>query len=260
MAGPPADLLAVLSRRESLLRSLTDSPRSKRELVESLDVSRSTVDRAIRELQSEGVVERRDGGYALTLPGRILLEQYREFEQVVAGVDEAGELLSVLPADAELPPEMLADLEVTKSERTTPYRPVERFFELVEDAEAIRILSTAIGPQFVDAIHEQITEEGMAYTVAATESIVERLVSEYTRQLSEALATGHMELRELAADPPFTVAVLELPTATYAGVILYGSEGARGFLCNDAADAVAWANAYIDRHMERATPITSPRA
>ncbi|MFT4964042.1 MAG: putative transcriptional regulator, partial [Halobacteriales archaeon] len=52
MKSRSGDLLSVLERRADVLDALMDGPEQKRGLVKTLNVSRSTVDRAIRKLEA----------------------------------------------------------------------------------------------------------------------------------------------------------------------------------------------------------------
>lgn len=258
MRGSAADVVPLLARRESLLSALWEGPQAKCDLVRTLDISRSTVDRSIRELETKGLVERREGGFGLTLPGRLLFEEYREFRERSDGISSADDLLSVLSPDTRLDAGMLAGAEIVVADRTTPYRPADRFLDRVCDADSAKILSTAIGPQYVDVIREQVVEEGLEYSVGATTTVIERFVSEHDRAMRESLATDRMALRELSDDPPFSVVVLDSPSGRSAGVLVYGNEGARGYIDNDSPDAVEWAEAYFRRYWRDATPIGAP--
>lgn len=258
MRGAATDLMPLLARRNRLLLALEDGPRIKSDLVGALDVSRSTVDRSVRELQAKGIVERRNGGFRLTLSGRLLFEEFQAFNASCDGIAAAAGPLSVLGPDTDVDVTLLADAEVVHSDRTTPYRPAERFLELIRDADSAKILSTAISPQYVDVVHGEVIDAGLEYTVGATPSVVERLISEYRDELDGALSSGRFALRELADAPPFTIGVFDRPDGPTAGVLVYVNEGPRGYVGNDATAAVEWAEAYFRRYWTDGTPITAP--
>lgn len=89
------------------------------DLVRSLDVSRSTVDRAVRRLESEGIVERRASGYGLTLVGRLVYEEYLTFTERTTGLLDAAPVFEALPADTPLDP-------AAHSVQTSSHRSVQR--------------------------------------------------------------------------------------------------------------------------------------
>jgi len=58
MPSQAVEVVELLARRATLLRLLRERPRLKRELAEELSVSRSTVDRAVRNLEATDYVAR----------------------------------------------------------------------------------------------------------------------------------------------------------------------------------------------------------
>ena len=73
------DRIDLVAKRVDLLEALAAGPRYKPALVEATGDSRSTVDRAIRELEAAGLIERTDEGFWATLAGRLAAERYRAF-------------------------------------------------------------------------------------------------------------------------------------------------------------------------------------
>jgi predicted transcriptional regulator len=88
--GNSADVRQLLSQRADALSRLLDADRTKNELTEELDVSRSTVDRAVRELESNGLVRREGGTVTATLSGRLAYDSYRRFCAETEHVVEFG--------------------------------------------------------------------------------------------------------------------------------------------------------------------------
>lgn len=258
MSESPSDLLCLFTKREALLHRIADGPASKCDLVRSLDVSRSTVDRSIRELVAADVVDRSDGGYALTLQGRLLYEEYCRFYDRAVGVSDSAELLSVLPSTADLDPVVLVGADVTEATRTAPYRPMESHLELVREASSMRLLSTAVSAQYVDVARERVVDGGMELTVGCAPEVVEYLVSEAADALQASFETGRLELFELETTPPFTVGVVETPDGTFVSLLAYDDDGIRGHVRNDDPAAIAWADEYVERAMAQSRPVAPP--
>jgi len=79
----PDGVVAALEKRARLLRMLADGPMDKPALRDALEVSRSTVYKALRELEELGLVHRVDDGYALTQFGRLARRKHDEFRATV---------------------------------------------------------------------------------------------------------------------------------------------------------------------------------
>lgn len=258
MSESPADLLCLFAKREALLHRIADGSASKCDLVRALDVSRSTIDRSVRELVASDVIDRGDGGYELTLAGRLLYEEFCRFHDHAAGVAETVEVLSVLPSEAALDPVALVGADVTEATRTAPYRPMETHFDLVRRATSMRLLSTAVSSQYVHVVHERVVEGGLDLSVGCASGVIEFLVSEEADALQEAFGTGRLEMRELETTPPFTLGVVETPDATHVSLLAYDDDGIRGHVRNDDPSAVAWAEGYVERCWERSEPVAPP--
>lgn len=70
MTGSPPELSTTLAKRFECLAALVDQPRTKSELDEVLDYSRSTLDRAIRDLRDVNLVAYEDGIWKPTFLGQ----------------------------------------------------------------------------------------------------------------------------------------------------------------------------------------------
>ncbi|MFC6726607.1 hypothetical protein ACFQE1_20005, partial [Halobium palmae] len=75
MAPPDERVRDVLAKRAPVLRTLADESARKPSLVDRLDCSRSTVDRAVADLIEIGFVSEEGGRYAATTAGRLALRE-----------------------------------------------------------------------------------------------------------------------------------------------------------------------------------------
>lgn len=251
-----AELVPVVARRERLLAALHESPQAKCDLVRALDVSRSTIDRAVRHLESEGLVERCTSGYRLTVVGRHVFEEYQTFTERAAGLLDASPGLDALPAETPLDPTALVDATVTVAERATPYRPGDRHLELIRASEHVRLLSTAVGPRYVDAVREAVVERGVRVRLGVTSAVAERLVTQHADALGDALATDALDLRELGTEPPFSLGVFDRPTDTAFGVLIYDDGVPKAYIDNDTTAAVKYGERRFERYWAEAEPIS----
>lgn len=255
MSESPASVLPLFSRREPLLSLLQTGPRSKSELVESLDVSRSTVDRCIRQLESAELAERVDGGFRLTLAGRLLLSEYERYRERARGVLEALDLLSVLPSDTDVDATALQGAEVTMADRTAPYRPAESYLSVVNDADRVDHITTALGPQYVEGVRTAIVDEGVEFQLAASESVAQRLVTEYADVLSTLFDTGRLTMREIDSHPGYSLGIVDVDDASTAHYLVYADDGIRGRIETGHPEAVDAARDLFERYWTSGTPV-----
>jgi predicted transcriptional regulator len=255
MSESPVSVLPLFARRESMLVLLRDDPHSKSELVDSLDVSRSTVDRCVRELESFELVERVDGGFQLTLAGRLLLEQYERYRECAAGVVRSQAVLSALPTDTDLDATALCGASVTLADRTAPYRPAEEYLESVRTADRVDHVTTALSPQYVEGFREAIVDRGVEVRLAATESISRRLVTDHSDTLAELFESGRLTMRELDAVPAFSLGIVERDDRVSAHYLVYADDGIRGRIETAHPDAATAARETFEEYWATGTPV-----
>jgi predicted transcriptional regulator len=252
----PAEVMAVIARRGRVLRAVDTDGVRKRTLVSELDVSRSTVDRSIRELESVGFIERADeGGYRRTLPGELALEEYDRFASCIDGVLSGIDVLSLLPADAPCDTRILDDATVVLAERHSPHVPVNHMSDLVARATKIWSVAPAVLPQQVSIYHERLTTSDLSARLTLTDAVVEHLVSRYETELREALATGNLDIRRTDQSLPYSLVAAETTDGSEMGLLVYAESGVRGFIGNDDPDAFEWAKRQVNTYWDAATPL-----
>jgi len=250
--------MAVVARRGDVLRALADGGERKCELDDELDVSRSTIDRAVRELEGLGLVERDADGYYRTLSGSLALDEYSRFWSRMDGVLNAREVLSPLPSDADVDPVVLNGAEVVLADRHSPLRPARRQIELVERATHVRAVAGAVLPQYVDAYYEGIVDRGMNAEIVLPTPVMERVVADHDDKFYDSLQTGRVDLRQLDRAPPYSLLVVSTPDGPVMGMLVYVQEGIKGFVGNDDPEAVAWARTRLDDYWADASLIPIP--
>lgn len=255
----PDEVMAAVARRGDVLRIVGGDGASKRDLVAELDVSRSTVDRAIRELEGTGLVERTADGYRRTLAGEIALDEYRQFADRIRGVKAGRELLAELSPDTPFDAAMLEGAEIVRPERHSPHLPVNRLGELIERAKRIRTFASAVFPQLVDVYHQAIVQDGMEVRLVVTRDVVDRLVAAHREQLGEALDTGRLAVRTTEQALPYSLVVADTPDGTEVGQLVYAEDGnVKGFIGNDGTDAVEWAEREFEHRWQQGAPLPVP--
>ncbi|ELZ36674.1 transcriptional regulator [Halorubrum tebenquichense DSM 14210] len=160
----PSELVGVVERRLDFLERLAAEPLRKHELVDALGHSRSTVNRAVDELEAAGLVAGETDGYRTTLPGRLLADEYRGVLTVADDLAAAGDVLDPLGAGADVSPAILRDAETYRAAAPDPYRPLEVLDDALADADGVaaalpafpypriaeRLRRTAVGGGVVD--------------------------------------------------------------------------------------------------------------
>ncbi len=256
MPGPEAsNLLDVLVRRGPLLRRIGEGTRRKSTLVEDGDVSRSTIDRGVRELECTGLLERSDERYRLTVAGRMALDAYEAFLEQVEGLAEGSPALRDLPPDAPLHRAVVREPDVAVATHPDPDRPTRVQRDLLRRATHQRILVPKIFPQHVDMYHDAIARDDLSARFVVTTDVLEFVLSNHPERLQDALEHDEVSLREAESLPPYGLTVSETAEGPVLGLLVFTESGVSAFLSTDDERAIEWARDLFERHWDRARPI-----
>lgn len=245
MTGGSTAAVELLAQRADVLRSLESSPKTKRDLVEELTISRSTVDRAVRNLEAGDLVQRNEA-ISLTLCGQLAIDAYDQFVEYVGDLEAAQPILASLPEDATFDRPLLEGATFVSPDRLTPQRHAVAFLEEIEAATEIRGFSTALVPRYVDLLHERVVEDDLSLDLTVSADLVEELLSSAADRIDEALATGRMTFLEASKTLDYSLFVLEQPERTLVTALIYDEQGRSGVIFNDSPAAVQWAEAVYE--------------
>lgn len=188
--------LATSPNRVSLLAELEEGPRRPAELVDRLELSRSTVQRNLRELSERGWVRRDDGGYSSTVGGRLVLGAYEELIGTVGLVEEYGENLEALvEAGLELSPAVLEGATVVTATDSDPHAPLRHYTDRVLEADSTRFrgIVPVVSPLFNEA-HETLLDRGIEGEIVLDATALEASKEEYDAEFDDALDTEELSL------------------------------------------------------------------
>ncbi|MEF8840680.1 MAG: helix-turn-helix domain-containing protein [Haloarculaceae archaeon] len=164
--GPPLDDIAFLARSESrlaILRALEKRARDRRELKTETGISRSTLGRALGELEAHGWIERNGQTYETTTAGGLVLDQFASLLETLGGIQTLGDGLRYLPVE-----EMALDVRHFNDARLvtpTEFDPTEAFqygIERMHESDTVRSVARTVPPPYVRAIHEDVTAGELA--------------------------------------------------------------------------------------------------
>ena len=245
MTSSPA-AVEVLARRADLLRAVREQSRSKPALADELSVSRSTVDRAVRELEAEGVVER-SGGVSLTLQGRLALDSYETFAAHLQDLDAAETALECLPDDARVDRALFRDATVVEAAPVAPQRATEAYRSLVADATRVRGYASALLDGNVQTFRDRIVEHDADVEMVLDPAVLDALVGSHGSAVAASRDTGRLTMLEASGGLAYSLMLVETPETTHVAALFYDDSGHTGLVHNEAPEAVTWAEeVYAD--------------
>ncbi|USZ69723.1 hypothetical protein NGM10_16625 (plasmid) [Halorussus salilacus] len=283
MSPDSAAMQKCLRNRSHFLRRLR-RPHEKCELARELRESRSTIDRAVRELESAGFVDRTEDGYRTTLAGKLALEDRERHAARLDGIARFREALAGLAPDAPLDAALFEDAEVSLPESYSPHEPVETLASFLAEASHVRLFASAVVSRYVDLYRERV-EAGMTADLVFAEEVFEWLLARRKEDVSALLGTSGVSVSRTPLDRSFSLVLIDradrgecadpadsadsaargtrttsaadagsVDPASAAdrsdravGVMLYDDGSILGFVRTDSREAVAWADDLFER-------------
>lgn len=253
MSNGKREFLLEAVRRAPLLESLQREPATPGDLQETVEMSRSTVHRAIDSLRDDAIIQQSSGKYELTRLGEILVEELRQFGERTWTARSLTEFLNSVTMDGNgIPVEHLSDATVIRREPRRPHATIHRIMELFERADNVRMFSTVISPIYVDMAYPKLMN-GMQIQAVFEREIVDMMLSEFPRKAYETIATGNFDVYAYDDDLPFELFIFD----DEIGMAAHNQEGIAEVLieCDDPA-ARAWAEELYQEHRTEAESLT----
>lgn len=254
--GERVELVHILARRQDVLGALAVRPWRKPELTDELDVARSTVDRALRTLETEGLVKRVEDGFALTTCGELTVAAYGDFVEELAVVCGARDIVEALPSSEFADPVFLRDAEVIRASVSAPDRPVRAFVDMVSAATHARGFSPTASGAYVEVFERRVVDAGMTAELVFSDEALEELTTTHRESIQGAVETGRVDVHRIEALPPTGVVVLTREDDSQVVALgVHDRKGLSAVVRNDDQAAVEWAEQLVDDRFERADRI-----
>lgn len=252
MSPPPSEITKLLEQRFDCLQALADTPYSKPDLVEVLDIPRSTLDDIIRELENARLVEYRDGKWCLTVFGQSALETHTDYHQRLDSLVEAAPIIKELPYDTPVDCRFLVDADVHSASSVVPDEVIQVFLDAVESAAHIRGFTPIVMTGYAEAFYQNATtgDQYKVEVVLPTEVFV-RVRELYPDQTDEAMADGKVTFYNGEVPVSFSLWIAD---DDHAGIVVYAEHGVKGVLKNDTEEALRWATEQYNRIKSDADP------
>lgn len=247
-------IVPLVTRRADLLRAVASGATTRAAVADVVTVSRSTVDRSVRELVAEDLLEWVDDGLALTLPGRLALEAHDEMAAELDAVARTRELLAPLPPETELPVVVLRGATVDLRSEADPAATVRGLVRTADHVRAWRGANDGLD------LVGLLTETSTRADLCLVEPLLEELLVTDRDRLASLLAGEGVAVRRGPANPAYDLLLVEDGPEARATVtvLVYDDAGLRGTLRTDEPEALDWARETFDRRWSAATELDGP--
>ncbi len=253
---PPEAVVSVLTRRSELLEVTLGEPLEKPGLVDALNVSRSTVDRGLRELMTHGFVERVDDGFTATLAGRLAIDVYAEFIDDSATINEVKRLLAHLPADVPITTDLLSSCTVYEATPPAAHKPINYLEAQLREANTHRGVTHTVSQSSTLNWFLECIENGLDAEKIHRAELLDYFYNDNRKHMEQMVATGNFRVLQVET-VPFGLAITTHDDGTQVSVVIYNESGSmEGVIANDTREAYEWAMRYYESLRDEAIDIT----
>ncbi|WP_254840812.1 helix-turn-helix transcriptional regulator [Natronomonas marina] len=246
MPLPPDDCLdSVLVKRHSYLRVLIDQPSPKCNLEDELGGSRSTLDRALRELADADLATYENGVWKPTPLGRYSYRTRKAYLERLENLTDAAPLLNELSSGSPVDCTFVIGADVHESDPSMPDAVMQTLLDSVEGGHDVTVATPVVVTGFAEDFYECVSRgENYSLELLIPPEVFERTRAAFPILTDELLDDENVSLH--TASIPFSFGLWIVDSAE-AGIIVFTDQGVRGILMNDTTDALDWATDQYER-------------
>jgi predicted transcriptional regulator len=247
------ELIQVLRHRH-VFAELQAEVLERRQLEDRLDVSRATSHRYVRTLEELGLIEKADGGFALTNLGTDIAATVATFETEVSARLRLAPMVDVM-RNITPPVDIAAfeDATVTSVEHGDPFAPLTRFVSLVQVTETLRGINTCrIAPTYMDEFQGRILD-GMQTELIDLPQILEDIMERYPEKCVQVCVSENLILwiHEDRDALPFGLVLFDDRVGI--GIFDTTKGSLEAFIDTDEPAAREWATAVYDQYQSESS-------
>lgn len=135
----PDDIATVLLKRYECLNALVSQPQAKPELVDTLNMPRSTLDDVVRELERADLVEYRDGDWYPTQSGRLACCAHRDYLNKLNSLRDVSSMLDSIGTGEEVSWAFINGAETYENHSNVQDAVMAKLLDFAKVATKIRI-------------------------------------------------------------------------------------------------------------------------
>ncbi|AAV46811.1 unknown [Haloarcula marismortui ATCC 43049] len=242
-------------QRFAVLAQLRERPARPTDLCDTVDATRTTIQRILAGCTERQWVVKRDGEYQLTVTGQRVFDQYNTLLSEIDQARTVGPLAAHLGAiAADLPPELLDPECLTTSSEQNPLAAIDRFTDWLHEVNGdVRAISPIVTSVFNDAAVE-LLETGTHIEFIIDHSVLERSASDFSDALDRGLE--HENIDTYVHDTTLDIG-LALDRSRVCLAAYDDRNNLRAIAESDATAVYHWAETVFDRYRERSQPLAA---
>lgn len=231
-------VLNTIAKRAEIIECILDGIDDKREIEDRLDVSRATVNRALRELEDADLIEVLGTDFEPTLFGVLSFEAFSRFRERSERLDDLRELLRLLPSDSQIDLRVVEGADSFRVDPRAPQETFRRVKESIKTANEVQAIISVITPLHVELL-EQMVDSEIRAELLIDNALIELLSTNYPDTFEAISRSTDVTFHETDNIPSFEVVIVN---SELLWIDIYSPDGAfRGLIRNTSEEAIEWA-------------------
>lgn len=243
------EIASTLLKRYDCLYSLNKKPQDKRELVESLEIPRSTLNDIVRDLEQSELVEYVNGKWNTTQSGRLASILHHKYIEQLDDLSRASSVID--ETEGEIGWDFLEGVDVQKTHPSVHDDITLALLDYTEAATKVRAVTPCLVTGYGRDIHETMSDNDDYEIIVSTE------VLDWSQSADSTIILDLIDCQSISllqGDIPFSFG-LWIFDADAVAVVAFTDQGIAGLLNNGTEKALTWAKEKYDCVRQRSKPI-----
>lgn len=250
--------LVASKNRVRVLEYVSETPASRDELSEQLDIPRSTLSRVLTGLEEQNWISQHGTDCNSTPLGAFLADELTSLSEAVEAMQHLEDVIDYLPMD-EIDFELsrLYDATIATPSQTDPGAPLRRARELLHEADEFWFLTNTIVSPLVETLQEQTIQGDLTIVGVITGELLDAVSDspafrEPTRDMIE---SGGAEFYRYDGTVSQTLGVADETRAAITQIDRDGHQRAQ--IETDDQHVCSWAMSTIEEHRRQSEQISA---
>ncbi|SFB67522.1 Predicted transcriptional regulator, contains HTH domain [Halobiforma haloterrestris] len=254
MNASNSEFREVVSKRDEILASLFNSPKTKPELVSTIGKSRSTINRAIDSLTENHCVKRtEDGAYCVTQTGNLALRTHQEFKDRMGTLSNSDDIINAISPQFELGYEFLKGVKTLEAEDGVPELALSKSNEIISGSDEFRGLVGVWFSSYPEILLSEVKENDLELEIVTNAELIESLYQINEDPISELLLHENTTILAAECEIPESVWLTDGPSGKHSGITVHSRGGIIGVLINNRQSSVQWVEEIYSEYKGMAT-------
>jgi predicted transcriptional regulator len=255
---PVLGVIDTVRRRIELMDCLREVPKDKPTLVDDLGMSRATVDRGLRELESVGLVEYTAGRFGITPVGELTMSALLNLIETIEQGLRLNPFLRWIPGDDfDIDLRLLADAEMLLPEPSDPWSMMNEHVNKIEETHDGKVIQPLASLHAMETAYDRIVNEGATGATVVESSVAAMFQSNsnYAELVEEMIATERFDLFVYDGTIPYYIGVFD--ETVQIGVDEDGIP--RAILETDSPEVRKWAESKYEEYKQQSELVGNKR-